>query len=312
MLKRSLLKKLFIILSALFILFILYLFPKKTDFISINERENNAAASVIYLINSNNFVSRVSVPIKANNEPINHAKETLEYLTIGTRNASFIKNGFSPIIPEGTRVLSLALDDGLLKINFSKEIFEISADNEEKMLSAIIFSLTTIPGINKISIYIEDSILHELPHSKKPLPPTLDRTFGVNRTYNISSIRGTVATTIYYLSRFEDYSYFVPVTMISNTKEKDPIEIIIRELTSRTMYQTNLISYLNNVQDIDFEVGEDFLLIKINNELYKDLNSAHLLERVIYSMNLSIRENYNITTVLYMTNDLIFRSFFLY
>jgi len=310
MLQKSLLKKLFIVLSALFILFILYLFPQKEDDITLNESSIQAATGAIYLINSNNFVSRVSVAIRAKN-PINHAKEILEYLTIGTRSAGFIKNGFSPIIPENTKVLSIDFDDGLLKVNFSKEFFEVSADNEEKMLSAIIFSLTTIEGVNKISIYIEDSILHELPYSKRPLPPTLDRTFGVNRTYNISSVRGTVATTIYYLSRFEDYLYFVPVTMINNNNEKDPIEIIIRELTSRTMYQTNLISYLNNVQDIDFEVGEDFLLIKLNNELYQDLNNSHLLERVIYSMNLSIRENYNISTVLYMSNDMIFRSFFL-
>jgi len=311
MLKKSLIKKLFIILSALFILFILYLFPRKGDEISFSESNNRAMAGIIYLINSNNFVSRVTVAIRSD-EPVNQAKEIIEYLTIGTRNAGFIKNGFSPIIPEGTRILSIDFDNGLLKINFSKEFYEISADNEEQMISAIVFSLTTIEGINQISIYIEDSILNELPHSKKPVPPTIDRSFGVNRTYNISNISGTVATTIYYLSRFEDYLYFVPVTMINNHNEKDPIEIIIRELTSRTMYQTNLISYLNNIQDIDFEVGEDFLLIKLNNELYQDLNSAHLIERVIYSMNLSIKENYNITTVLYMVNDIIVRSFFLY
>ena len=310
MLRKSLIKKIFIILSALFILFILYLFPRKSDTPIVFETGDPIIGSTIYLIDNNNFVSRVTVVTKSN-DPLTQAKEIIEYLTIGSRNANHIKNGFSPIIPENTKILSIDLDDDLLKINFSREFFEVNADNEEKMISAIIFSLTAIDGINKISIYIEDSILHEMPHSKKALPPTLDRSFGVNRTYNITSTRGTVATTVYFLSRHNDFFYYVPVTMVNNNEEKDKIEIIIKELSSRAMHQTNLISFLNNVQDIDFEVGEDFLLIKLNSELFHDLNNSHLLETVIYSINLSIRENYEVNTVLYMVDEMIFNSFFL-
>jgi len=288
----------------------LLLFPKKDQSSIFSfEKEVKTTERWVYLIDNQNFVSRVNVVMLANGK-MNQIRETIDYLTIGSKNSVHITKGFKPIIPKNTKVLSLDLDDDLLKINFSKEFFKIKEDEEEKMLSAIIFSLTAIEGINKISIYIEDSILHEMPHSKKPLSPTLNRSFGINKIYDLTKVTNLTRTTIYFLSKYEDYFYYVPVTMINND-DKDKIEIIIEELTSKTMYETNLISYLNNTKEIDYELTEEYLLIKLNSELYHDLNNAHLIETVIYSINLSIKENYEIRTVLYMVDDFIIRSFFI-
>ena len=309
MLKKSILKKIFVILSSLFILFILYLFPTKNDTQTVNESKEQQYSNSIYLIDSNNYVSRVSVIINKEDK-LEKVKEMINYLTINSTNSSYIKEGFSPIIPEGTKILSVSLDNDLIKINFSKDFYNIEEDKEDKMLSAIIYSLTSIEGIHKVSIYIEDSILNQLPNSKEKLPPTLDRTYGINKQYDLSSIKGTISTTIYYLNKYKDYYYYVPVTMINNNK-KDKIEIIINELTSKTIYQTNLISYLNDSKQISYEVNDEYILIKLSDELYKDLNTSNLIESVIYSMNLSIKENYNVKTVMYMTNITTIKTCFI-
>ena len=309
MLKNSISKKIFLIMSCLFILFILYLFPKKEEITPLNETERNANQASIYLIDNNKYVSRVSVIIGAK-EKLAKAREIISYLTRNSPNANYIKEGFAPILPKNTKVLSIDLNDDLLKINFSKEFYNITEENEDKMLSSLIFSLTSIEGINKISIYVEDSILNALPHSKKPLLPTLDRSYGINKTYDVTKVKGITNTTVYYLSKYKDYYYYVPVTMVNNEK-KDKMEIIIKELTSKTMYQTNLISYLNNAKQINYELTDEYLLIKLNNELYRDLNDNHLMETVIYSINLSISENFDIKTVMYMNESLIFDTYFL-
>lgn len=309
MLKNGLLKRIFIIISCLFILLILYLFPKKEESKQITENERKMTETSIYLMDQNNYVSRVSV-VTQSNGTIAKAKELIEYLIIGSKNANYLKAGFKPIIPKNTKLLSVTLEDDLLKLNFSREIYKITAENEEKMLSSIIYSMTSIEGINQISIYVEDSILNELPHSKKPLPPTLDRSFGINIVYDLTGINAITQTTIYYLSKYQDYYYYVPVTMVNNDP-KDKMEIIIKELTSKAIYQTNLISYLKDAKQINYEVTDDYLLVKLNNELYHELNDSHLIETVIYAINLAIKDNYEIKTVLYMIEDTVFNTYFL-
>ena len=309
MLKRSLLKKIFLILSSLFILFILYLFPTKDSNSVIKEEKEKIPQTSIYLIDSRNYVSRVNVAI-TKKEKVEKIKEIINYLTVNSPNSSYIKEGFSPIIPKNTKLLSVDIYDSLAKLNFSKEFYQINSELEEKMISAIIYSVTGVDGIDKISIYIEDSLLIEMPHSKTNLPPTLDRTFGVNKIYDLTSIKGSTSTTIYYLSRYKDYYYYVPVTMINNS-QKDKIEIIIEELTSKAMYQTNLISYLNDAKQISYEIDNDYMLIKLNGELYHDLSQSNLIESVIYSINLSIKENYNIKTVMYMMDEIIINSYYI-
>lgn len=301
MLKKSLLKRLFLISSCLFILFILYLFPEKDSEIEVNKKHNPFEETSIYLIDSSSYVSRVSVVVNQK-EKLEKIKEIISYLTINSKHSNYIKEGFKGVIPENSKLIDLDLKDGLLKLNFSKEFYNISLEDEEKMISAIIYSLTDIDGIEKITIFVEDAILHEMPNSKIKLSPTLDRSFGINKIYDLTNFKGSVSTTVYYLSRHKDYYYYVPVTMINNQKN-DKIEIIINELTSKTMYQTNLISYLNRKDDLSYEVFDDYLVINLCSELYHDLNSSNLIESVIYSMNLSIKENYNVKSVMYTTNS---------
>ena len=98
-------------------------------------------------------------------------------------------------------------------------------DNEEKMIEAIIYSLTEIKEIKKIKILVENNPLTKLPNSQKKLPDCLDKNYGINKIYNLDSIKESTKTTIYYLSKFQDYHYFVPVTKINNEKT-EKVEII--------------------------------------------------------------------------------------
>ena len=76
------------------------------------------------------------------------------------------------------------------------------------------------------------------------------------------------------------------------------------------MYQTNLISYLNDEQ-ISYEINDEYMLIRLNGELYHDLMQSNLIESVVYSINLSIKDNYNIKSVMYMVDEIIINSYFI-
>ena len=307
MLKRKAFKKIIISLSCLGILGILYIFPNKNESIKTNISHSNSENNIVYLIDNNKYISRVSTILTSKSKE-DKIKEIINILTIDSNN--YIREGFKKVIPKNTKLLNLEIQDQLVKLNFSKELLNVDIYNEEKMIEAIVYSLTSLDNIKYISIYVEGSILNKLPNSNKKLPTILDRSIGINKEYNINNINNTTKTTIYYLSKYNDYYYYVPVTKINND-DISKIEIIIKELTSSKMLNTNLISYLNNNTELlSYNETDKSLLLNFNENILDDINTNNILEEVSYSINLSIKDNYDdVDNVLYYVNDKIISKF---
>ena len=207
MLKRSSIKKICLAAFCLLILLILYLFPKnKPEKESLSPSTTYTITSisdVIYLLDSNDYVSRVNISL-SKDEITDKALELISYLTEGTTDSELIPNGFRPILPKNTKVLGCDLSDGNLKINFSKELLNISEKKEVHMVEALVYTLTSLEGVDNITILVDGTILSELPHSKEMLPNPIDRSYGINKKYDIDSIKGTTKTTMYYLAKNEE------------------------------------------------------------------------------------------------------------
>ena len=307
MLKRKAFKKIIISLSCLGILGILYIFPNKNESIKTNISHSNSENNIVYLIDNNKYISRVSTILTSKSKE-DKIKEIINILTIDSNN--YIREGFKKVIPKNTKLLNLEIQNQLVKLNFSKELLNVDIYNEEKMIEAIVYSLTSLDNIKYISIYVEGSILNKLPNSNKKLPTILDRSIGINKEYNINNINNTTKTTIYYLSKYNDYYYYVPVTKINND-DISKIEIIIKELTSSKMLNTNLISYLNNNTELlSYNETDKSLLLNFNENILDDINTNNILEEVSYSINLSIKDNYDdVDNVLYYVNNKIISTF---
>lgn len=305
MLKKKAFKKIFISLSCLGILFILYIFPDKSNSIKTGI-SHNSENNIIYLLDNNSYISRVSTILTSKSKE-NKIKEIINTLTIGSDN--YIRDGFKKTIPKNTKLLNIEIQDKLVKLNFSKELLNVDIYNEEKMVESIVYSITSLDNLKYVSIYVEGSILNKLPNSNKKLPTILDRSIGINKEYNINSINNTSKTTIYYLSKYNDYYYYVPVTKIENS-DISKIEVIIKELTSSKMLNTNLISYLNNNTELlSYNETDKSLLLNFNENILEDINTNNILEEVSYSINLSVKENYDVESVIYYVNDKIISSF---
>jgi len=305
MLKKKALKKIFISLSCLGVFLIIYLFPTNQEELNTNIISSNES-NVIYLKDKNNYISRVSTILTSKTD-IEKIKEMIEILTIGSNK--YIRDGFNKLIPKNTKLINITLEDKLVKLNFSKELLNVDAYNEEKMIEAIVYSITSLDNINYVSIYVEGKILNKLPNSNKRLETILDRTIGINKEFNITNITDTSKTTIYYISKYNDYYYYVPITKIMNNNISK-IEVIIKELTSNKMLNTNLMSYLNsNTELLSYNETDKTLLLNFNDNILSDINTSNILEEVTYSINLSIKDNYDISEVLYYVNDKIITTF---
>ena len=311
MLKKSALRRIMVSTLALIIVTVLYFFP--TDDNNNQIVQNVEYVSVdntpIYLMNPDNYVVRTSIATKEK-EPLALVKEMIDALTIGNEKQDYIPKHFSSVIPENTKLLDVSLEDGLLKIDFSKEFLNTTKEIEEIMIEAIVYTLTEIDGIDKIMIFVEGTKLEVLPQSNIKLPNTLDRSYGINKVYDITSLKDLTKTTIYYIGEFNDLIYYVPVTKIENDNGNNKIEIIIDELKSSPIYETNLMSYLaSSVKLESYEELENQVILSFNNEIFDDFKEQNILEEVKYSISLSIEDTLNVEEVIFKVDNKVIETF---
>lgn len=313
MLKKKMIRKIIIATGALFTLFLIYLIPNENvnDLESKQELEYinlDVKTNPIFLLNSNNYLGRCEIVINSNN-PTNQIKELLQVLISGGEGENRIPNGFKSILPSDTKILSIDLNDGIVKINFSKELLDIDESLEEKMIEAIVYTVTTIDEVKSVIIYVDGDILTKLPKTEINLPTTLDRSFGINKTNDLTSTKDFNQVTIYYVNKYNDNTYYVPVTKYLNDK-RDKISIVIDELTSLKTYTGNLMSYLNsNTKLLKVQEEADFLQLTFNSYIFDDVNNKDILEEVIYTICLSINDNYDVKEVIFdYENEEIYKT----
>ena len=294
MIKRMISKKILISSLALFSLFLLSRFPKnelKNIEISTIYTSNNLEN--VYLLNDYNLLSLTQV-ICNDEDIISKSKELLEVLISGGKGEDKIPSGFKSIIPSDTKIINIDFDKDTLKINFSKELLDVEEKYEEKVIESIIYTLTSIKGVKNIIIYIDGELLSYLPKSKKYIPTELTRKFGINKIYDITNIHDVSEVTIYYLSKYNDNTYYVPVTMYVNS-DIEKIKVIVEKLSSSPLYQTNLMSYLNsNAELLKVDQIDNELKLEFNNYIFNDFDTKDILEEVIDTFSLSIKDNYDV------------------
>lgn len=308
MLKKMSIKKILVSSTAIILLLIIYLIPDNKKDIDLKnssiEYNYNNVVGTIYLVDSNDYVARTTIPT-CKCDDVALAKDLVEGLIIGGTKNNIIPNGFRSILPPDVVVKDINLKDKILTIDFSKELLEINKNDEEKAIESLVYTLTSINGIDKIIIKVEGEVLNKLPNSKNNLPTVLDKSYGINKTYELSNLNNILSYTTYYTSSYNNNKYYVPVTKYVNSKDSDIVKVIIKELGSSPIYETNLMSYLNtNATLNNYELAGSNLILNFNEQLLNDIDKKNILEEVIYTISLSMDNIYdNLETVSFQVNN---------
>ena len=308
MIKKIVLRKIAVASSILLIMLMLYLIPVNSEEIDLNQKAQLEYVypndlEVIYLLDSNDYLSRTKISV-SNKDKMTKVSDLIEGLTIGGKKQAMIPNGFKSLLPSGTKVIDLKLDNGLLTINFSKEFNNVLAAYEEKLIESLTYTLTSIEGIDKIAIYIEGNKLTALPNSKEKLPEYLDKHYGINKKYELTSLNDIDSYTIYYVFNYNNDVYYTPVTKYINNEKQDKVKIIIDELASSFIYESNLMSYLDsNVKLLDYKLEDDVIRLNFNDLILSDITNNLILEEVIYTIGLSLCNEYDISAVIFEVNN---------
>ena len=303
MLRTKALRKIFITTLTMFILLTIYTIPstENNPVLKTNlevEEITGLATNSIYLLNDSGYLVRSKILLDSDKKE-EQIEKILKNLIINEN--SYYPKGLYALIPEKTKIREIIYGEKIVTVNFSRDILKVDADHEQKMITAIVYSIMDLGDVSGVQILVEGEALLEYPNTHEKLPSILDKNMGINKKYLLTSRENISKVVIYYLEEIENSIYYVPVTKYMND-ERDKIKIIIEELTSNYIYEPNLMSFLDNkVELLDYKEEGDVLFLNFNDYIFD--HNDKILEEVLYSISYSVFDNYDINTVMFEVNN---------
>lgn len=299
MLKRRAFRKIIITTFSLLTVFAICIIPNslnsKDNFLDTKidlEYVNNLGTNEIYLLGPNKYLVKTNVLLETDNMNTK-IRSILDYLTI--QKSDKLPTGLSGIIPMNTKVNNVEIKESIVTIDFSKELLEVKEELEERLIEAITYSIINIDGVEAITIKVDGNLLTELPKTKKKLPELLNRNFGINKVFDIDNLNGIQKVTLYYLDKISNQNYYVPVTKYLND-DREKINIIIDNLSSNYIYESSLVSLLNqNTELINYEIEDEIMTLNFNNSIF---THDKILEEVTYTIKESVCSTYLVKSVI--------------
>lgn len=302
MLRTKALKKIFLTTLSLFILLTVFTITnyKNDNVIRTNleiEEVVGLKTNNIYLLNDKGLLIQTKVLLDGaiQEEKI---KKLIINLTEGGSNS--FSDGLEKVIPRGTSVNNVIIGNKYVTIDFSKEILKVSEEKEKAMITSIVYSVMDLDDYLGVSILVEGKSLEEYPNSKEKINKILDKSIGINKSFNITSLNDINKVVIYYLENINDNLYYVPVTKYVND-DREKVNIIVEELATSYIYESNLMSFLNsNVSLLGYEEKNDIMFLNFNDYLFD--GNDKVLEEVLYSIAYSVFDNYDVSMVSFLVN----------
>ena len=289
MLKKKAINRFLLTTIIFFIIFIIYNLKLVPD----NKKEEKVSNTreTVYTLNDDNYISKAEVYVGKVFTLEDIIKEKLEIMTEENNKNALLPSYFNPILPENTRVLDVVVEDSIVKVYFSEELNSISEEQSEKMIEAIVYTITD-DNILGIEIYVDGKLLKYVPHSKKELPTILTKDYGINKTYDVIATKDINKTITAYYVNYQDNYYEVPVTKyVNDSREK--IEIIFDNLSSSVL-GLPFISLFDNIKLINYKITENSIIINFNREISKD--ELNLLSDSIFN-------NYDVKKIIILDNN---------
>ena len=288
MLRKKAIRKIVITTFVLFVVLTVYMIPTKNkkdikEYSFIDTKDIS-----VYL--ENDYDQLTKVDFKVTNSKIEKVIESIiKKLTIS--NDATIPKQFKQIIPSNIILKDVKVDENIAYLDFSKDFLTIKEKDIEKIVEAICYSIFNLKEINGVSIYVDKVNISNT--FKNLIPDLITKEYGINKRYDIKSFNDLSKVTIFYLDNEDEKNYYVPITKYVND-DREKIKIIIDELSSNYVYESNLISLLDkNSKLLNYEIKNDSMILDFNNSVF--LNNEGIIEEVIYS----VFANYDVKEVVF-------------
>lgn len=209
------------------------------------------------------------------------AKATIRSLIKGNEiEQKIAKSGLHGVLPQNTEIRGMSIKDGLCRVDFSQNILNTeNYKQEQNMISALTYTLTEFPTINKVEILVEGKAL-----------PSLSKGYAINTAFerkniNLMGKEDGVNYTVYYKAPDTEVAgYYVPITF-SAEKVDNPVMTVVEKLFSgppADVPVSNTIPYGVNLQDVSVK-GDTAIVnlgigaVNLTQEQYDDMSKIVVL-----------------------------------
>ncbi|MEC5422011.1 GerMN domain-containing protein [Virgibacillus sp. C22-A2] len=272
----------------------------------VNENSSETVARQLYLIDSNGMVASQIVELP-NLESKEVATQVLEHLVEGGPITPLLPNGFRAVLPAGTEILGLNLqEDGTMIVDVSSEFEDYEADDELKIIEAMTHTLTQFENVDKIQLRINGYPQSEMPVNGTPIGDGYSRVNGINliNTDNLDIINSK-AVTMYYPAEHNENRYYVPVTQYVEGENEEIFRSIVQAMIDGPGFNTNIKHVFNthtlltNTPSLESGVLE----LVFNKEILKDMEKSMISDEVMETLVRTLTEQQAVEAVQIKVED---------
>lgn len=196
--------------------------------------------------------------------------------------------GLLPVLPAGTEVIGMSINEGLAKVDFNENIlvYETQAD-EKTIVQSLVYTLTEFEAIDKVQLLVDGKEMKKLPHGTKVNEPLQRK----NINLGLDLQEEEVPVVVYYKSTTNgEDSFFIPVTKGVNALKAD-IKSVLTSLIEGAPENTGLYSELpEGVVLNDVYVKDGIAYIDFSEEIKNMPSSKSHQQSMIYELGLTLRE----------------------
>lgn len=196
--------------------------------------------------------------------------------------------GLLPVLPAGTQVLGMSINEGLAKIDFNENILSYNTEiDENTIVQSLVYTLTEFEAIDQVQLLVDGEEMNKLSFGTKVRDPLKRQ--NINLTLELGEEE--VPVVVYYkgTTNGED-SFYIPVTKGVSAIKAD-IKSVLTALIEGAPEGTGLYSELPvGVALNDVYVKDGVAYIDFTEEIENMPNNKAHQQSMIYELGLTLRE----------------------
>jgi germination protein M len=255
----------------------------------------------VFLIDENGMVVPQTMNLPLSQEP---AKQVVEHLVKDGKASNLIPNGMRAVLPAGTEVLDVNIDQGTAVVDFSEDFKEYAAEDEQKILQSLTYTLTQFDNVSAVKIRINGIDQKVMPVNQTPIGDSMSRADGINiETNGVVDVTGSQTVTVYFIGQNDEQFYYVPVTRVVPAKD-NLVKTTVDELLHGPSLQSGLLTDLRNtVELVSAPVEENGVVtLNFNEAIMSEKKNTAISDAVLNSLVLSLTEVNGVDKVLIKVN----------
>lgn len=263
---------------------------KASENVDEQEIPNNSGmvARDLYFIDSHGMVASQTIELPLE-ESMKVATQVLEHLIVDGPGSSVIPNGFRGVLPEGTEILGINIqEDGTVIVDVSEEFKEYAPEDEIRILEAMTYSLTQFDSIDTIRLQINGDEQNVMPVNKTPIGKGYTRSRGINVVQtDTTDFLQSEAVTVFYPTEYNENRYYVPVTQYISQEASNKYESLVHALIEGPKYHPLQITQVFNPQTTltsEPTLTNGILEIEFNDRILKEADEGVISDEVMETL----------------------------